>query len=94
VQLGGLTPADVRVELMPLGPEGPDTATPAEHRLYSSQALGNGCFVFDATFPPSDAPAQEWLVHVHPSEAVEEPRVEYHFQRAPTTNVDRRPGPG
>jgi len=75
VQLGGLTPADVRVELMKaVPPSGPS----AEYRLFSSHALGNGSFVFEARLPRSDtAKTPEWLIHVHPSEAISEPKVEY-----------------
>ena len=81
VQLGGLTPADVRVELIPrMG--SPATATASgELRMFSTQTLGNGCFVFEARIPHRDAPAvPEWLIHVHPSEALEEPRVEHPFR--------------
>ena len=81
VQLGGLTPADVRVELFAAGA---DERAPEQHdelRMFSTQAYGNGCFVFDARLPPGDsARPREWTVHVHPSEAVEEPRVQYHFR--------------
>jgi len=81
VQLGGLTPADVRVELFAAeAGEG----TPAQHgqlRMFSIQAYDNGCFVFDAGLPPGDsAQPREWMLHVHPSEALEEPRVQYRFR--------------
>jgi len=81
VQLGGLTPADVRVELFAAGSA---EAAPAHHgqfRMFSTQAYGNGCFVFEAGLPPTDgARLREWTVHVHPSEAVEELRVQYRFR--------------
>jgi hypothetical protein len=81
VQLGGLTPADVRVELMPAGATGGSVATPSdERRMFSCQALGNGCFVFETALPHRDvARVHEWLIHVHPSEGLDEPRVEFRF---------------
>jgi hypothetical protein len=82
VQLGGLTPADVRVELTPLCREEPDAAAHAEHRMFSSQSYHNGCFVFETRLPAYEAALQEWLVLVHPSEAVDEPRVEHRFRGA------------
>jgi hypothetical protein len=49
--------------------------------MCSSQGFGNGCFVFDTTLPPHDvAQPHEWLIHVHPTEALEEPRVEHRFR--------------
>jgi hypothetical protein len=79
VQLGGLAPADVRVELISTSLA--DSAEQDERRMCSIQSYGNGSVVFEATLPPHDvARAHEWLVHVHPSEALEAPRVEYHFR--------------
>ena len=81
IQLGGLTPADVRVELMPISPEVPHADRPAEHRMFSSHAYDNGCFVFEASLPTGDTPQMhDWSIHVHPHEAVDEPRVEYRFR--------------
>lgn len=80
VQLGGLAPADVRVELV--SPAlGEARATPADdRRMHCNHPLGNGAFVFDATLPPHDATRRtEWVIHVHPAEALHEPRVEQHF---------------
>ncbi len=81
VQLGGLTPADVRVELVRTRSGAtPAPATHEEHRMFSSHALGNGGFVFEAGLPDHDASKpEEWLIRVHPSETLEEPRVEYRF---------------
>jgi hypothetical protein len=83
VELGGLKPADVRVELMPAGPaQGITDGSHDEYRMFSGHDLANGCFVFDATVPRrASAQTEEWLIHVHPSEALEEPRVEYRFAR-------------
>jgi hypothetical protein len=82
IQLGGLTPADVRVELMPIEPEVPHAARPAEHRMFSSHAYDNGCFVFEASLPTDDTTQMhDWSIHVHPHEAVDEPRVEYRFRK-------------
>jgi hypothetical protein len=82
VQLGGLAPADVRVELMPAGAgTAPLLAGHDEERMFSIHALDNGCFVFEATLPHRDTgQPEEWLIHVHPSEALEEPRVEHRFR--------------
>lgn len=81
IQLGGLTPADVRVELMPISPELSSTDSPAEHRMFSSHAYDNGCFVFEAPLPTGDtAQMHDWSIHVHPHEAADEPRVEYRFR--------------
>ena len=81
VQLGRLTPADVRVELMPSEPEGPEAAPPAERRMFSIQSYDNGCFLFEASLPQGvTAHVHDWLIHVHPHEAVDEPRVEYHLR--------------
>src|SRR5688500_19737891 len=49
VQLGGLAPADVRVELISTSPA--DSAEREERRMCSIQAYGNGCGVFEATLP-------------------------------------------
>jgi hypothetical protein len=77
VQLGGLTPADVRVEIVPASQGGGSTG----FRLFSSHALGNGCFVFEATVPERDvAKASEWAVRIRPTEAIDEPQVEFRFR--------------
>lgn len=83
VQLGGLTPADVRVELMPMGSgDGITGGSSDELRMFSVHDLANGCFAFEATPRHRDsAQPQDWMIHVHPSEALEEPRVEYRFCR-------------
>jgi hypothetical protein len=81
VQLAGLTPADVRVELLPLAPDLVDHSPPGGYRLFSSQAYGNGCFVFEVALPSGSAERDgEWMVHVHPVEADEETRVEFRLQ--------------
>ena len=82
VQLGGLVPADVRVEVVsPV--VGPVSSMAVHERMSCDHALGNGAFVFESTLSPSaHAGPTEWLIHVHPAEAREEPRVERHFSRA------------
>ena len=81
VQLGGLTPADVRVELIPLDPELADHSPRGGYRLFSSQAYGNGCFVFEVALPAGSADrGGEWVFHVHPVEADVGTRVEFHVQ--------------
>jgi len=82
IQLGGLTPADVRVELVPAaagaaGPAGAaGAAAPHERRMFSSFPYDNGCFVFEASLSPHDAAqVDDWLIHVHPREAVGQPPV-------------------
>ena len=92
IQLGGLTPADVRVELMPIDPAVPPAARPAEHRMFSSHAYDNGCFVFEAPLPRGDtAQMHDWLIHVHPHEAVDEPRVDYRFRTPAVEGARPRP---
>ena len=81
IQLGGLTPADVRVELVPDEPQVVDKAPAEERRMFSSYAYDNGCFVFEASLARHEAArARDWLIHVHPPEAVDEPRVTYRFR--------------
>ena len=82
VYLGCLTPADVRVELTPARAGMADVAMPpGGHRLFSSQGYGNGCFVFDTTLRAgATARSSDWMLHVHPTEALEEPRVEYRLR--------------
>jgi hypothetical protein len=80
VQLGGLAPADVRVELVSLASGKATTTPPDDRRMHCNHPLGNGAFVFDATLPPHDVTRRtEWVIHVHPAEALDEPRVEQHF---------------
>ena len=85
VQLGGLAPADVRVELVPAS-RAQAVLPPGhgEYRMFSRQSYHNGSFVFETTLPRQEAERnREWLIHVHPSEALEEPRVEYRFRSMP-----------
>lgn len=72
IHLGRLTPADVRVELVPGEPSVADVAPPAPRRMFSSCAYGNGCFVFEAALTPADvAHVHDWMLHVHPRGAIE-----------------------
>ena len=82
VQLGGLTPADVRVELFEYdATEGKPAALHDQLRMFSTRTYDNGCFVFDVSLPAGDpARPREWMIHVHPSEALEEPRVLFRFR--------------
>jgi len=82
VQLGGLAPADVRVELVPATEAEDERIGTHEGRwMFSSHSLANGCFAFDVTLPLGDsALPDEWVIHVHPIEAHEEPRVEHRFR--------------
>ena len=72
VQLGGLTPADVRVTAR-LATAGPEPASREPLRLWSVQSHHNGAFVFEAAtvsepaFPTDGAP--ELLVTVAPAPA-------------------------
>lgn len=80
VQLGGLVPADVRVELLSPSAGGPSSVRVDEPRMTCNHPLGNGAFVFDITLPPQeDVRPREWMIHVHPAEALDEPRIEHHF---------------
>lgn len=92
VQLGGLVPADVRVELLSPTAGRPSSARVDEPRMTCNHALGNGAFVFDITLPPQEqGRPQEWTIHVHPAEALDEPRVEHHFSTGtlPVSEVRR-----
>ena len=63
--------------------------------MFSSQAYDNGCFVFEAALPPGDtAQKHDWMIHVHPHEAVDEPRVEYHLRTPPVDSARPRPNAG
>lgn len=78
IQLGGLTPADVRVELVPKEASLADAATPATRRMFSSFPYENGCFLFEASLYPHDtAQVRDWLIHVHPRETADQPPVSY-----------------
>ena len=49
--------------------------------MFSSFAYDNGCFLFEASIARDEAArVHDWLIHVHPPEAVDEPRVTYHFR--------------
>lgn len=84
VQLGGLTPADVRVELYVADASAAlQTAQRGQLRMCSTQSYDNGRFVFEATLPAGDEVC-EWTIHVHPSEASDEPRIHYRFRSGAT----------
>lgn len=91
VQLGGLVPADVRVELLSPSTGPASSARVGEPRMTCNHGLGNGAFVFDITLPPQEqGRPQEWMIHVHPAEALDEPRVEHHFSTGtPPESMDR-----
>ena len=70
VQLGGLSPADVQIEFLPASSSGDAPA----RRMWSSQAYGNGRFVFEAELDAEecdaaelDAPDATWKVYVRPA---------------------------
>jgi hypothetical protein len=96
VQLGGLVPADVRVELLSPEPGAPSSARVDEPRMTCNHSLGNGAFVFDITLPAqAQVRRQEWMIHVHPAEALDEPRVERHFSTGtPPESTVRGDAPG
>lgn len=83
IQLAGLTPADVRVELVPTKPSLADAVAPAERRMFSSYPYDNGCFVFEASLSPRDvALVREWSIHVHPRDGGARSPVSYHMRRS------------
>jgi hypothetical protein len=63
VQLGRLSPADVRVEFVPVPPAGGVAAL----RMWSSQAYGNGRFVFEAELDAAAGADATWQVYVRPA---------------------------
>lgn len=67
VQLGGLTPADVRVALSPAS-GGVDAACEGGSAMWSSASYDNGAFVFEGAAPPREPGDDEWLVCVRPVE--------------------------
>lgn len=69
VQLGDLTPADVRVLLLPITVLADDTpGGPPIARLWSVYPLGNGSYVFEATVPAAQLSEPQHLkVHVGPA---------------------------
>lgn len=82
IQLAGLAPADVRVELMRLPPGTPSSAPPPAHllRMWSTQSFENGCFVFEAALPaPEAAPHGDWLIHVHAPSQLSVPTVRFRW---------------
>jgi hypothetical protein len=67
IQLGGLTPADVQVELRSVSPSGQTTGHSADAclRMWSTQSYENGCFVFETPLPASGCtPSSEWMLRV------------------------------
>lgn len=67
VQLGGLTPADVRVALTPAA-AGVDAACEGGSPMWSCASYDNGAFVFECTVPARERGDDEWLVCVRPAE--------------------------
>ena len=63
VQLTGLLPADVHVELLRADEEIPCCAW--DRRMWSTQSYDNGCFVFEAPVDVADRRCHAWLVRVH-----------------------------
>ena len=85
VQLGGLTPVDVHVELIPAADaDAGDRVCAADRRMWSSHAQDNGCFVYESTFARHDDDlSREWLIRVHPTQCGYEPPVLHRFLLAP-----------
>jgi hypothetical protein len=82
VALGGLVPADVRVELVS-SKAIPGSSPLVHERMTCDHALGNGAFVFELTLPRHEGAApSEWLIHVHPVEALVRLRIEHSFRSA------------
>jgi len=82
VALGGLVPADVRVELVS-SEATPGSSPLVRERMTCDHALGNGAFVFELTLHRYEAAApSEWLIHVHPVEALVQLRFEHSFRSA------------
>ncbi len=83
VQLGGLTPVDVHVELIPASDaDAGDLACAADRRMWSSHAQDNGCFVYESAFVGPDELPREWLIRVHPTQCGYEPPVMHRIRIA------------
>lgn len=78
VRLGGLTPADVEVEVRASAPTGRSADGRA---MWSSQPYDNGSFVFEATFAGDELAAHdEWLVRVRPRAPLPAPDVQHRLR--------------
>lgn len=92
VDLDGLTPADVHVHLVPAAAAA-SASWPADWRMWSCEAYGNGRVLFERTVPrPADAPdglAGDWVVVVHPAGAIAERPVVYPLRVAALTHPPR-----
>lgn len=65
IQLGGLEPADVHVQLEPVGAAGA-SLRPTNGHMSSMQSYDNGAFVFEsAPLPAGAAGQEEWRMLVH-----------------------------
>ena len=69
VRLGGLSPADVRVELLRAGATAGGSSRAQVRRMWSTQSYANGSFVFEALLPGDGRPADGWQVRVRPADA-------------------------
>lgn len=66
IQLGGLGPADVRVELVRASAESPALPVTGDGRMSTTQSYENGAFVFESAPLPDDvALAGDWMLRVH-----------------------------
>jgi hypothetical protein len=74
VQLGGLTPADVHVGLLPAATADPlakalatDAARSCADRMWSAESYGNGVVVFERVIAAAEEAATDsWVVYVTP----------------------------
>ena len=84
VQLAGLSPADVQVELIPASAADSDSSVCAEdRRMWNTQSYENGSFVFEQVLPQPDVDVSlEWLVRISADEALREPTIRYAFRVA------------
>jgi hypothetical protein len=72
VDLGELTPADVRVNLLPVAAV--EAATwPADSRMWSCESYANGRVLFERVLSPAANDGDgNWIVAVHPADAITE----------------------
>ena len=87
VQLAGLSPADVQVDLIPAGAAGADSSSCGDaRRMWSTQSYENGSFVFEQTLPPLEVDvSRDWLVRILADEALHERPVQHTFRVARET---------
>lgn len=83
IQLGGLEPADVRVELTPASGTAAEMQIAGDARMCSTQSYENGAFVFEsAPLPVETVPAADWMMRVQARDSRAAQPLEHKFRLA------------